>query len=155
MGSGDYKENKIERQALRLKFDHILMKRIYKIILFTLVLAAVLLAGIFLYLQQLKPQYSGERVLEGLKQQVDVYFDSRAVPHIYARNEADAYFALGYVHAQERLFQMKIMRRIAAGSKITVKMISGANPLASSCSLLASGFWRFESSEYQCIALVS
>jgi len=79
------------------------MKRIYKILLFTFVLAAVLLAGIFLYLQQLKPQYSGELVLESLNQQVDVYFDPWAVPHIYARNEADAYFALGYVHVQERL----------------------------------------------------
>ncbi len=54
-------------------------------------------------------------MLEGLNQQVDIYFDPWAVPHIYARNEADAYFALGYVHAQERLFQMEIMRRIAAG----------------------------------------
>jgi penicillin amidase len=91
------------------------MKRFYKIIFFTLLLAAALIAGSFVYLQQLKPQYSGELVLEGLHEQVDVYFDPWAVPHIYARNEADAYFALGYVHAQERLFQMEIMRRIGAG----------------------------------------
>lgn len=91
------------------------MKRFYKIIFFTLLLAAALIAGSFIYLQQLKPQYSGELVLEGLHEQVDVYFDPWAVPHIYARNEADAYFALGYVHAQERLFQMEIMRRIGAG----------------------------------------
>lgn len=90
MNSGDYKENEIERQALRLQFDHTLMKRIYKIILFTFVLAVVLLAGIFLYLQQLKPQYSGERVLEGLNQQVDVYFDPWVIPHIYARNAKEA-----------------------------------------------------------------
>lgn len=91
------------------------MKRFYKFIFFTLLLAAALIAGSFIYLQQLKPQYSGELVLEGLHEQVDVYFDPWAVPHIYARNEADAYFALGYVHAQERLFQMEIMRRIGAG----------------------------------------
>lgn len=81
----------------------------------TLLLVAILVAGGFIYLQQLKPRYSGELVLEGLHQKVEVYFDPYAVPHIYARNEADAYFALGYVHAQERLFQMEIMRRIAAG----------------------------------------
>ncbi|MGD8393213.1 MAG: penicillin acylase family protein [Desulfobacterales bacterium] len=91
------------------------MKRFYKIILFTLVLVAALMAGSIVYLHQLKPQYSGELVIEGLNQQVDVYFDPWTVPHIYARNEVDAYFALGYVHAQERLFQMEIMRRIAAG----------------------------------------
>ena len=72
------------------------MKRFYKIICFTLVLAAALLTGGIFYLQQLKPQYSGALVLEGLNQPVEVYFDTWAVPHIYARNEADAYFALGY-----------------------------------------------------------
>ena len=58
-----------------------------------LLLAAILVVGGFIYLQQLKPQYSGELVLEGLHQKVEVYFDPYAVPHIYARNEADAYFA--------------------------------------------------------------
>jgi penicillin amidase len=91
------------------------MKRFRKIIFITLLLVVILMAGGMIYLQQLKPQYSGDLVLEGLHQQVDVYFDSWAIPHIYARNEVDAYFALGYVHAQERLFQMEIMRRIAAG----------------------------------------
>ncbi len=91
------------------------MKRLYKIMFITFLLAAILIAGGGIYLQQLKPQYSGERVLPGLHQKVEVYFDPWAVPHIYALNEADAYFALGYVHAQERLFQMEILRRIAAG----------------------------------------
>jgi penicillin amidase len=91
------------------------MKRFYKSMFITLLLVAILVAGGFIYLQQLKPRYSGEVFLEGLHQKVEVYFDPYAVPHIYARNEADAYFALGYVHAQERLFQMEIMRRIAAG----------------------------------------
>jgi penicillin amidase len=38
-----------------------------------------------------------------------------AVPHIYAQNETDAYYALGYVHAQDRLFQMEMIRRAASG----------------------------------------
>jgi penicillin amidase len=67
-------------------------------VIITLLLVAILVAGGFIYLQQLKPQYSGVLVLEGLHQKVEVYFDPYAVPHIYARNEADAYFALGYVH---------------------------------------------------------
>ena len=58
------------------------MKRFYKIILFTLVLVAALMAGSIVYLHQLKPQYSGELVIEGLNQQVDVYFDPWTVPHI-------------------------------------------------------------------------
>ena len=91
------------------------MKRLYKIMFVTFLTVAILIAGGGIYLQQLKPQYSGERVLPGLHQKVEVYFDPWAIPHIYARNEADAYFALGYVHAQERLFQMEILRRIAGG----------------------------------------
>lgn len=91
------------------------MKLLTKMIWITLLLAVLLMVGGVIYLQQLKPQYSGDLVLKGLHGVVDVYFDDWAVPHIYARNEADAYFALGYVHAQERLFQMEIMRRIAAG----------------------------------------
>jgi penicillin amidase len=53
--------------------------------------------------------------LKGLKHPVEVLFDQVGVPHIYGQNEADTYFALGYVHAQDRLFQMEMMRRVSAG----------------------------------------
>ena len=46
---------------------------------------------------------------------VTVRYDERGVPHIRAENEADLYRALGYVHAQDRLFQMEMMRRLAQG----------------------------------------
>jgi penicillin amidase len=46
---------------------------------------------------------------------VRVWRDARAVPHVFASNEADAYFALGYLHAQDRLWQMDMMRRLGAG----------------------------------------
>ncbi len=42
-------------------------------------------------------------------------YDDRGVPHIRADNETDLYRALGYVHAQDRLFQMEIMRRLSRG----------------------------------------
>jgi penicillin G amidase len=91
------------------------MKLRYKIILSASVLLVVLAAACIIYLQQLKPKYSGELILPGLHQPVEIIFDHYGVPHIYGRNEEDAYFALGYVHAQERLFQMEIVRRIGAG----------------------------------------
>ncbi len=91
------------------------MKLFYKIILGIFQLMVILAAGCIIYLQQLKPQYSGELTLPGLQQSVEVIFDHYGVPHIYGQNEEDVYFALGYVHAQERLFQMEIMRRIGAG----------------------------------------
>lgn len=46
---------------------------------------------------------------------IDIVRDANAVPHIYAGSLADAYFALGFVHAQDRLWQLEIQRRTASG----------------------------------------
>lgn len=54
-------------------------------------------------------------VLGGLKAQVEVAIDVYGIPHIYAENEADAMFALGYMHARDRLWQMDFSRRAAQG----------------------------------------
>ena len=58
---------------------------------------------------------TGEVNVPGLQSQVSVAYDSFGVPHINAENEDDLYFALGYVHAKDRLFQMELMRRLAQG----------------------------------------
>ena len=51
----------------------------------------------------------------GLNGNVQVYFDERLVPHIYADNERDAYFVQGYLHAKFRLWQMEFQTYAAAG----------------------------------------
>ncbi|MDN5200775.1 penicillin acylase family protein [Fulvivirgaceae bacterium BMA10] len=81
------------------------------------ILAILLLSSIatYVYLNSLIPNYSGEQFLHGLQEEVEVFYDEYGIPHIYAKNEEDAYFALGYVHAQERLFQMEIIKRVASG----------------------------------------
>ncbi|GIV37881.1 MAG: penicillin amidase [Cyclobacteriaceae bacterium] len=89
-----------------------LLKRALLVLVILLLLAA---AGIWIYGLSLRPQLSGELKLQGLKQEVEVWYDQYGIPHIYARNEDDAYFALGFVHAQDRLFQMELLRRAAAG----------------------------------------
>jgi penicillin amidase len=61
------------------------------------------------------PDYDGELNLKGLEETVEVYFDDYGIPHIYAENEDDLYLAFGYLHAQERLWQMDLLRRIAPG----------------------------------------
>lgn len=61
------------------------------------------------------PDYDGTIKLPGLKNSVSVLRDSFAVPMIVATDEEDAMFALGYVHAQERLFQMDVARRAGQG----------------------------------------
>jgi penicillin amidase len=61
------------------------------------------------------PPKSGKQRLDGLHATVEILTDSYGVPHIYAENEDDLYFAQGYIHAQERLWQMEFNRRIASG----------------------------------------
>lgn len=61
------------------------------------------------------PQINGTISLPGLKSNVEVYRDSYGVPHIYADSTHDLFFAQGYVHAQDRFWQMEFWRRIGAG----------------------------------------
>ncbi|MFB0521189.1 MAG: penicillin acylase family protein, partial [Desulfatiglandales bacterium] len=61
------------------------------------------------------PQTSGEVVLSGLNEGVEIIRDTYGVPHIYAKNEPDLYFALGYAMAQDRFWQMEFHRRLGHG----------------------------------------
>ncbi len=60
-------------------------------------------------------RHHGEEALPGLHGPVDVLFDERGVPQIWAADEHDLYLALGWVHASERAFQMELVRRLSAG----------------------------------------
>ncbi|NCI47104.1 penicillin acylase family protein [Sediminibacterium soli] len=59
--------------------------------------------------------FNGEVTLSGLAGKVDVYFDDRLVPHIYADNDKDAYYVQGFLHAKFRLWQMEFQTHVAAG----------------------------------------
>jgi penicillin amidase len=61
------------------------------------------------------PKTSGTLALPGLTAEVRVVRDNWGIPHIYAHNELDAFRAMGFVAAQDRLFQMDIHRRLANG----------------------------------------
>ena len=61
------------------------------------------------------PRFDGSVTVAGLEQPVSIVRDARGIPHIYAESENDAWFALGYVHAQDRLFQMEMQRRVGQG----------------------------------------
>lgn len=87
-----------------------------KRIIITLVLLVLLFgaAGYF-WLCSSKPQYTGELQIDGITDKVDVRFDDYGIPHIYASNKHDLYEAFGYLHAQDRLFQMEMIRRAGSG----------------------------------------
>ncbi len=78
-------------------------------------LAAIAGLGGTLWLRGSLPQTSGEIQLEGLAAPVEVLRDSEGLVTLRAANDLDAYRALGFVHAQERLWQMDFMRRLGSG----------------------------------------
>ncbi|MBV6402273.1 MAG: Acyl-homoserine lactone acylase QuiP [Anaerolineales bacterium] len=61
------------------------------------------------------PQIDGEIQLEGLDGPVDVYRDHMGIPHIYATTQHDLFFAQGYIHAQDRFWQMDFWRHVGSG----------------------------------------
>ena len=91
------------------------MKILKKTLLVFVTLLLVIALSLYIYLQTTKPQYEGEIGLKNISKETTVYFDDYGVPHIYANSQKDAMTALGYVHAQDRLWQMELMRRIAPG----------------------------------------
>ncbi len=62
-----------------------------------------------------KPSLNGKKSSYFVRSDVEVLFDNYLIPHIEAGNDYDAFYALGYVHAMERLFQIEMMKRFAYG----------------------------------------
>src|SRR5690348_18244458 len=75
----------------------------------------VIAASGWFYLRSSLPQTDGTIVVSGLSAPVTISRDAHGIPTIVAKTDTDAAFALGYVHAQDRLFQMDLMRRYGAG----------------------------------------
>ena len=61
------------------------------------------------------PKYHGELAIAGLKNRVQARWDRFAIPHVFAANEHDLFLAQGFLHAQERLWQMEMSRRLFSG----------------------------------------
>ena len=77
----------------------------------------LIVSGIIFYniLNSSLPEYEGEISNSEISADVQIYRDSMAIPYIIAKTEEDAAFALGFVHAQDRLFVMDIIRRAGEG----------------------------------------
>jgi penicillin amidase len=95
------------------------MPRWTKILIGTVssILILLIVAGFIFYrmLRSSLPEYSGEIKSDKISNEMEIYRDSLAIPYISAANQEDAAFALGFVHAQERMFTMDLARRAAEG----------------------------------------
>lgn len=85
-------------------------------VIFSLVLIAIVIFVALRYLVKKSfPEYDGTVTAAQLHHTVTIYRDEYGVPHIFAQDEYDLFFSQGYVHAQDRLWQMDIARRAGEG----------------------------------------
>ncbi len=106
----------------------------------TFLILLIVGAGVVYYLvTKSYPSTSGTEPVKGLRAKVQVYRDSYGVPHIYAESDHDGYFAVGYIHAQERLWQMELIRRAGEGR---LSEILGPSALPADKMFRTLGLWR-------------
>ena len=91
------------------------MRRFRRIVVAVIVVIALAVGGYVLWLRESLPTIEGTVVVAGIADAVEIIRDREGVPHIFAQTAEDAYFGLGYAHAQDRLWQMEMSRRIGAG----------------------------------------
>jgi penicillin amidase len=95
------------------------MKILKRTLLIVFVVIAVIVLSGFMYVRHLSqravPDYNMDLKLKGLNGPVEVYRDQYAVPHIYASDEHDLYMVTGYLLAEDRLWQMDLLRRVTEG----------------------------------------
>jgi penicillin amidase len=120
-------------------------KKILKIVLVVLavVIVVVLLGGYIFYRDLTRgplPQHDGELYAAGLNDKVEILRDKWGIPHIYASNMHDLFFAQGYTQAQDRWWQMELWRHIGSGR---LEELTGKNDNAIKADLLIRTMgWR-------------
>ena len=86
-------------------------------LLSTVVLATIAGGSLYLYfwLKNSVPVRDGAVAVLGINNDIEITFDKMGIPQIWSKTEPDGYFALGYLHASDRLFQMDMARRVSQG----------------------------------------
>src|SRR5712672_2472296 len=114
-------------------------RRLLKATAVLFLLLAILGAAGYYYLRRSLPQVDGTIRVAGLSATIEIVRDADAVPHVLAANKLDGLFGLGYVHAQDRLWQMEFQRRIGHGR---LSEVLGAATLPQDRFLRTVGFGR-------------
>ena len=108
----------------------------------------LLLLTLFFFLRSSLPEYNKTARLEGLTSEIEIVRDTANIPHIFGKTDATNMFGLGYVHAQDRLWQMTVLRRTAQGR---LSEIFGQNKLKSDILIRRLGI--YESARNSVLAL--
>lgn len=116
------------------------------IVLAVLLVLTLILGGAWLGVsRRAYPKTSGTVTVDGLTHPVEIYRDEYGVPHIYAQTSEDLFFAQGYVHSQDRFWQMEFWRRIGAGR---LSEYFGSGTLSQDIYLRTVGFEEVAQQEY-------
>ncbi len=91
------------------------------------------------------PDYHGTIALQGIESDVQVRFDPYGIPHIFAGNDHDLFFAQGYITARERMFQMDMTRLAGRGE---LSSLFGEAALKTDKFMKTVGFYRLARAEY-------
>ena len=104
----------------------------------------IFLIGTYFQVRGALPPYSGQVEAAGLKAPVEIQRDKNAVPHIIAGSIEDAAFGLGYVHAQDRFWQMEMTRRLGQGrlSEIVPPSVVGSGLIDTDRTMRGLGLYR-------------
>jgi len=137
-----------------------MMKKIGRILLIVLIVLIVLIAVVAIAgppwvkrtAEKSFPQIEGELQIAGLGAPVDIYRDAFGIPHIYASTEHDLFFAQGYVHAQDRFWQMDFWRHQGAGR---LSELLGSNLLETDQFLRTLGWERVAKLEWELLDPIS
>ena len=86
-----------------------------KILLGLLFLIGLVFLGGYGYLRRSLPQVNGSVAVAGISAPVDIFRDADSITHVYGATKLDAFYGLGYAHAQDRLWQMEFQRRVGMG----------------------------------------
>ncbi|MBS0122988.1 penicillin acylase family protein [Thetidibacter halocola] len=93
----------------------VLFRWLFRLVSGALVLGVLAISLVYYLGSRSLPVYDKTRAMAGITADIEIVRDNAAVPHIMALSDRDAFFGLGYVHAQDRLWQMMMMRRTAQG----------------------------------------
>ena len=92
-----------------------LIRWLIRIVSGAVLLGLVAIGLIYFLLSRSLPDYDKELAVEGLLAPVEIVRNNANIPHILGENDADSFYGLGYAHAQDRLWQMVVLRRTAQG----------------------------------------
>ena len=113
--------------------------RLHVALISVAVLLIVAVLGVTSWVRSSLPEFKGSLRVPGIEAPINIIRDINAVPHIFAARENDAYFALGFVHASDRMWQMDVMRRLGAGR---LSEIFGEPALRTDKLMRTLGFYR-------------